>query len=139
MIQRIQTIYLLLTAFSLSAIQFISIGAFTAENGEWVKVPMNENLPTYLLSIAGVIIALIGIFLYKNRKLQVNIVHLLILIGLLTLASIAFFQFYSDNELVTKPNFLSYPFAVLALIFSFLARKGIQADEKLVRSMDRLR
>ncbi len=66
---------------------------------------------------------------------------------LLILATIAF-MFITDNSVkaylgpdgqVDHSYGLSFVMPIIALILTFLADRGITADEKLVRSMDRLR
>ncbi len=139
MIQRIQTIYLLLAAISLSVILFLPVGYQEAESGIVANVAMSKNLPTCILSIISAVTAILTIFLFNNRKLQLRITSVAILLAVLTTASIAVFQFVSGKALLTTLNYIPYVFAVFSVIFGILAYRGINADDKLVRSMDRLR
>lgn len=139
MIQRVQSIYLLLAGLALIVLLFLPVGYQIQESGATVSIAMSQNLPTVTLSILTVIISLITVFQYKNRGFQLKLASVSILFALLTTISIAVFQFITGNTLLTAPNFIPYGFAVFAIVFLFLAYRGIDADDKLVRSMDRLR
>ncbi len=56
------------------------------------------------------------------------------------MAVLASYIFFSQNKLDTDITW-KYPvvFPVIALIFNYLAMRGIAKDESLVRSLDRLR
>ena len=58
---------------------------------------------------------------------------------LLVIGSIALYQFVLGVNMITTPNYIPYALSGFALIFSILSYRGIGADDKLVRSMDRLR
>lgn len=139
MIQRVQTIYLLLASISLFVIIFLPIGYQEAASNSVTNVDVMDNLPTFILSIISAIVGLVSIFLFRNRKLQMLITSLFILLSILTLASLVFFDFVTGKSFITKPNFIPYGLAIFGAIFGLLAHRGISADEKLVRSMDRLR
>lgn len=139
MIQRIQSIYLLLASISLLLMVLVPIGYQQTEAGVVAVVGMMENLPTLVSSVLGGIIALMTIFLFNNRKLQLKINGLLIFMCLLVIGSIALYQFVLGVNMITTPNYIPYALSGFALIFSILSYRGIGADDKLVRSMDRLR
>jgi hypothetical protein len=87
-----------------------------------------------VLKIAIAILALIAIFMYKKRLLQIKICYgimvLLILTGglyLLFLMTVCF-----------APA-IAMLFPWIALILDFMAIHRIKKDEKLVRSLDRIR
>ena len=116
MIQRKQTLFLLLAAICLGLAAFLAHGTL---------------LMTILLIVAA-LTALCCIFLYKNRKLQATIT--LPVLAVLVLWYILLSVYYGWNMLGWAD---ALPLA--ALLFTFLARKGIIHDEKLVRSLDRIR
>ena len=141
MIQRIQSIYLLLGALSLASLLFfdeIWLGE-TATVLPWFA-------PALLIGGGVVVVAaLVSIFLYKNRVRQRGVV---VIVQWLTLAWMAVFYgglFYSgqlEAETGGDPisiSLLGLIVPILAYIFFFLARRSIQKDIALVRSMDRLR
>ena len=91
-----------------------------------------------LILTAGVGIAsLIAIFLYKNRKMQLRIVLITLLVSLLNLG-----LYYSEiKKYVPGEGNISLwaVFAIFIPILLFFAIRGIRRDEKLVKSLDRLR
>ena len=88
-----------------------------------------------ILTIAVVCMALIDIFLYKNRKLQMRIALGAILLSLLNI-----FLFYRETKSFVQGNYdLSAIFSLAVPVFLILAASGIYKDEKLVKSMDKLR
>lgn len=139
MIQRIQTVYLVLAAISIGNIILAPLGYQETEAGIVASIRMMEHLPSVIISVLGVLLAIIDIFLYNNRKLQLKVTSLFIVLGVLSLASLALFHFVTGKELYTKLNYVPYVLAFFSIVFGIFAHRGINADEKLVRSMDRLR
>lgn len=143
MIQRIQSIWLLLAAV-FAAITF----RFPFYIGQMVTDPATQatahaelnatsNLWITILTILAGGIAFTDIFLFSNRKLQLRIAYLGILatIGLLVLYFLGISHFVSANSTFALSSI--FQFAILA--FYILAVRGILKDEKLIKSMDRLR
>jgi hypothetical protein len=88
-----------------------------------------------LITIALVCIAAIDIFLYKNRKLQGRLALLGILFSLLNI-----FLYTKQTHRFDAGNYdLSALLALAVPVFFFLAARGIYRDQKLVKSLDRLR
>lgn len=109
-------------------------------NGESVLFTWNSYL-IYSLSVVT-LLAFIAIFLFKNRKLQ------LLLCGFNYLAMVAFgvFVYLYGLEGKSWVSILegsswhyAHWFALLWPVWNFMAMKGILHDEKLIRSMDRIR
>lgn len=141
MIQRIQTIYLVLAALCLLALLLVDDlwAGPLAEAVGWFSVTMLFGVG--LLSLG----ALAAIFLYKNRAQQRSVVMGL-QVGALVLAVLVFVAAYLADALsvmgaegfdVSRLLLLALP--LLAVVFFMLARRGIERDIALVRSMDRLR
>lgn len=138
MIQRLQTLWLLLAAV-FDAITF----RFPFYNGDWTKdtIPSPIDLdadtttPLLLITILTGALAFAAIFLFGNRKLQLKlaIVGLLLAIGMLVLYFMEM-QNFTNGAIALSCIF---PFAVAALFI--MAIRGIRADEKLIKSLDRLR
>lgn len=134
MIQRIQSIYLLLAAI------FCFIALFAplpyAHSGEQ---PMSFSGEFALMIITGLValVSLINIFLFRNRLLQVNICKLT---SLLTLVLIGVAVYFTIAHTAT-PDVPHYGAIFPALVFlaNWLAMRGVKSDEALVRSADRLR
>lgn len=142
MIQRIQSIFLLLGAsasFSTLAIPF-------ANAEEQVTSPIfadqvynvQDNIVLLILFAVAGALAVASIFLYSNRTVQMRLAIIALLVNL---AGLTFAVIY----LLQQVNFASIALSIgiflplIAVIFLWLAHRNIRKDEKLVRSMDRLR
>lgn len=148
MIQRIQSIFLLLAAgcaFGLFALPFATTNATIESSVNFSDAIYNINDHVALLGLFGVagVLSFISIFLFKNRKTQLLVGRFSIIANIIGLI-LALVLYYndsdkiSDTEHVISDGFGAYlPF--LFLVFAFLAQRFINKDEALVRSSDRLR
>ena len=131
MIQRIQSIYLLIAAISMTLISF--------------KVPiyyLNETLfmaqddtKIFVLTIVGALFSLLGLFMFKNRKFQMKLIRLTVLIQMII--GIRMFMLFIKFEVVLNNSFLFL--MVFTLITLIMAYRGVKKDDDLVRSIDRIR
>jgi hypothetical protein len=137
MIQRIQTVYLFIGAIALVVFNFMALGIDTTPEPD-VVVFGKTLLPVLIGSLVVAAFTLLAIFLYKNRVLQSNVSKLSLFLTAVIIGVTAYLLFGNSSTAIEVVKF-GVGFPVLALIFQFLGLKGIQADEKLVRSMDRLR
>lgn len=97
--------------------------------------------PLQVIAVLTILLAFVTVFLFKNRKRQLNIVRFAII---LLIIMIALFFFYYEKELeLTASGIVGYDtgayLPVVSFIFFILAYRGIIHDEKLIRSADRLR
>ncbi len=147
MIQRIQTVFLFLAALAFIALfQFPFAVSDVASKGFLQDKVFNIFDNPILIALAGLggLIALIAIFLFKNRPLQVRLTYLTIITGiLLIVATVVLFLNESNSQQIIDKGQISDSIGlympVLGLIFGFLAARFIKKDEKVVRSADRLR
>lgn len=135
MIQRVQTLWLLaasICGFATLKMPFYvgSVGATAAE--EFTAI---TNMLLMILTVAGAIIALVDIFLYNNRPLQFKIGLAGLAIG--TLNIILYFVYTRKYD--TGAIALSAIFSFAVPVFFLMAIIAIRKDEKLVKSVDRLR
>jgi len=139
MLQRMQTIWLLLAAIC----AFLTIRlSFYSGNIESPGQPASFqylnagfNIWILILTVALVCIAAIDIFLYKNRKLQGRLAILGVLFSVLNI-----YLYYKQTQKFTVGNYdLTAILAIVLPLFFFLAFRGIYRDQKLVKSLDRLR
>ncbi len=150
MIQRKQTLWLLLAAISVLLIFYFPFGINSktvVDSTSVTEIPLSAsaNQPLGMLGILACILSIITIFLFKNRPLQIKLIWATILetIGILVL------QFYIANNSVEGNKlvvgilganiYLGIFVPLLTLFFLILAVMGIRQDEKLVRDTDRLR
>lgn len=136
MIQRIQSVWLLLAAITASlTFKFEYYSGINLQYPILHKVNATENLPLMILTSAVSFLALCTIFIFKNRKLQLK----LCVLGIL-MEALLIFLYYSEVKTYTDGT-LSF-WAILhgiIVFFFFLAARGINKDEKMVKDSDRLR
>lgn len=161
MLQRKQTIFLL-AAVLLCGISFVlPIARYSGvpapppvyELGTRQVVDATEGLPVVdaplkypiwlLYALLGVVL-LVDVFLFGNRKRQLTILRstwvlvlLLAVMQLVTHQSVAAYLGTGRHLGTSLGPVMFFPLGIL--LFMYLAQRGIQQDEELVRSADRLR
>lgn len=138
MIQRQQTLWLLLAlvAALLSFMFPFVVGEEMQKNLSSRKVvDAGSNFFLLLLTGASLILSTIIIFLFKNRKQQM----LLCLLGILLSVLIIVVYILQINKLVKPTLALSCIFPFMVVVSYFMAFRNIRKDEKLVKSLDKLR
>lgn len=130
MIQRIQSVYLLLLTVS------SSIGLFFLPPLEIIDFSFSTKtlLETYL--IVSIVLSVLTLFIFKYRKVQllINRLHLTLQIFIF-LALI-----YGLTQSVIGYDYLIWLLMpVQAILFIVLANSAIRKDEALIKSIDRLR
>ncbi|MCA1764172.1 MAG: DUF4293 domain-containing protein [Cryomorphaceae bacterium] len=158
MIQRVQTIYLFLALLAGLATFFlpfahylsgdVKIGEFAMFGVFNVQSDMLEMtnpypFPTYIFGILISIIPLIAILLFKKRPVQMKVTRLGFLVNL-GFVVFLFFAIDKINESVFDStaevlHHSGFYLPIAAMVFLFLAVRGIKKDEALVRSLDRIR
>ena len=139
MLQRIQSVWLFfaaLCAFLTIRLSFYS-GNFVTTGQPARFQYLNAAFNTWILISTVVLICLllVDIFLYKNRKLQVRVAILALVISLLNI-----FLYYKETKKFAQGNFDLTALISLAIpVFLILAARGINRDNKLVKSLNRLR
>ncbi len=152
MIQRIQTIWLLLATLTICCLLFLPMVTATIGNSEYSVIAsglyekventtkqIESSLPLLISTIAVALMSFINIFNFKNRATQKRIVmvNIVLIIGLSFWCS----QFAKKipGGLETANYNVGMFLPVIAILFSSLAIRGINNDDKLIRSADRLR
>lgn len=105
------------------------------EIGGPIQFTSQDWLPITIVSILAGALALVTIFLFKNRKLQIRLASfgLVLTVGMLAL------YFLEMQHFINGGLALGGVFHFAMLVTFILAIKGINKDEKLIKSMDRLR
>ena len=154
MSQRKQTIYLFLAAVACIVCMCLPLGTLQLQ-GMGVEpvlynmalVQTEGNSPTYnfaylplfiALAIPAVV-ALVAIFLFKNRKLQARLCSFNLLLLLVWMALFAYYKYFQLTAIGELQQTWSSVLPFVAAVFNYLAYKGIKADERLVRAADRIR
>ncbi|MBN8681923.1 MAG: DUF4293 domain-containing protein [Chitinophagales bacterium] len=149
MIQRIQTLYLLLAAgasFSQLTLPYMSVPADNpAHNLKVFEDGMLnpfDNIGLLGLCVLSGLVALAAIFIFKNRPLQARLAGGAQIATLLLLVLLGVSIYQAIDKMPESGTYsfqIGIAFPVLSLILLWMASRGIRADEKLVRSSDRLR
>ena len=148
MIQRKQTVFLLV-AFVLTLMGMsMQVGSLVGETGAvfarvyslWITDGQGQHsfvsAPLFVALMLSARLSLVTIFLYTKRKLQATLCLLLMLLYVVWYVVLAVLPQQTGGQLhVEWPAVLP----AISIILVFMARKGILADEKLVRSLDRIR
>ena len=143
MIQRVQTVYLLLSMFGCMLLYYLPVWQTNdAESGTMTSVGAGTHFTLLPLPFIIAIMHAFSIFSFKTRKRQLafcmaNIVLLaLFLIWALINIQIEhqFFQHFDISEFR-----LGSAIPLIGIALNILARRMIRKDEELVRSTNRLR
>jgi len=158
MLQRIQSVYLLLAAIACILLFFFPLINYYDENygnyklfimgiqyldpdpkghfGKWF------TLPLIIIPIISILIDGITVFFYKKRWLQMRLISFSCLL-MIVLVMIIFFFYATKIETIThiapEYNYLGMMLPLISLIFLILANYAIRKDETMVKSADRLR
>jgi len=139
MIQRLQSLWLLLAAF-FTALTFkfpFYNGSVMNSSNQLYSAKLTAQFNALMLIVTAILLAIIvvDIFLFNNRKLQLRLAILALIISI---ADIVWYftkiETFANGELS-----LSSLFYFVIPIFLFLAARGIWRDQKLIKSLDRLR
>ncbi len=160
MIQRIQTLFLLVAFVASVLLFFFPFASIYSGDGMAYykfyvygfinKSPDSESifsfmttLPLLLLNAIVAAAALGAVFLYKNRIRQLKVVRLTIFMEIVFIGLVLFvYNKIIEKNLMASPNYqdeFAIYFPLISLVFLVLANRFILKDEKLVRSVDRLR
>ena len=157
MIQRVQSLFLLVAAVAAIAVLFIPIGNIIDVSGLCLYqydafslkkegVGVWSTLYIAILWGASAILSLVTIFMFKNRPRQVmmnGINMLLMLAALVTMLYIYPNLVFEKKQFVTSTSMLEFNRLVLISLVPavclYLANMFIKKDEKKVRAADRLR
>jgi len=149
MIQRIQSVYLLVVTILMIVCMCSPVGSIIASTNEISEfgnlcITMPDGTKDYApwaLFVILLIVAILSfatIFLFKKRMLQIRltIFSSVVLIGYY-MALIAYIFMLAEDTSFTPSWIICLPF--IGIILNWLAIRGIGADEALVKAYDRLR
>lgn len=153
MLQRIQTVYLILATILISLMHLFPIAGILSEPGDIIVFrsfgfyyessaeSLMPALPCMLLISIIILLYIVAIFLYKNRILQSRIcwLNILLLIGSLGLMAYYIIHVYRLTGATGMTTKITAIFPLIAIVLTWLAIRGILKDEVLVRSVDKIR
>ena len=131
MLQRIQTVYLLIIVALTIAILFLPLAVLQS----------GDQLFTFDATGISTMLALLTIFLFKKRILQIRICvfNAILMLGFYGLFAFFYWDLGNQKEIFSLSLKIAFSFPLISLILDYLAIRNIGADEALVRSLDRLR
>ncbi|MBR1712935.1 MAG: DUF4293 domain-containing protein [Alloprevotella sp.] len=154
MIQRIQSVYLLLAGLVPAFTLTTPLARFWQENGYYLMTALGFNpygaspytgmprVPYGVLAfgILLIVLSFANIFQYKNRRRQMRICNWTVA-GVIAYY-VTYVSYVVAFSMHTQTNFqpgICAFLPLLTLIFTLLARHSIKKDEDLVRAADRIR
>lgn len=153
MIQRIQTVFLIIATILLAFVVFMPVAQIIGTTEDAIyelgfkgligadgTLPEFSSIPMSILIALSVGLCIITIFLFKKRMLQIRlcVVNIVLLLGL---EGLMFYYVRAAQSAIdgTASFTLIFIFPLVAAILVYLALRAIARDEALVRSLDRLR
>ena len=136
MLQRIQTIYMLLSALSMVGL-YLWFPIVNDKAG--IAVISREEPLVFGLIFVSIGLTVISLLTFKKRQMQfvlnrLNIISNFVLLGVFVYRSLTL----SGETLVSEKG-IGVLLPIISIVFLALANKAIKKDEDLVKSVDRLR
>lgn len=145
MIQRIQSVFLLLSALVFGALFMVPFAISDKPTVQFLSdtvFNIMDHPALIALTAIGIVLSLVAIFMYKNRTLQQRFGYFIIIVAIL-LPVYAFLLFNQATQQAASDVHIEDQAGLylpcVAIVFAALANRFIKKDDKLVKSMDRLR
>ncbi len=150
MIQRIQTLFLLIASACMLVAVVTPLAKFIVGNELVVFEALgmykdgdivNSTWGLFTVGAISSVLALISIFLYKTRMIQIriSIFNIVVMLGFYLYFGFLFYKINPESGLQFQGIGVGIIMPIIAIILTYLAIRKIGADEVLVRSLDRLR
>ena len=146
MLQRKQSIWLLIAALLNACVLFFDLYRWhDMVNGADTKyeVRVTNEFPLLLIILLCTILPLVAIFMFRQRKRQV-LVSFVSIVSVLGFIALMLFKVGQKTKAIPAAisngtYWIGAVLPIVSLLFLILAIAGIRKDDKLVKSMDRLR
>lgn len=140
MLQRIQTIWFLVATIVMGLTFLFDIYQQTGI-ANVANLTLGNDVIGILLVVISMAMSLYTIFLFKNRKRQITFSWFSIIVALVTFAYLylACEQYTEKNGIMNGHYWIGLFMPLLSVVFLFMGMLGIKKDEKLIKSLDRLR
>ncbi|MFI3304415.1 MAG: DUF4293 domain-containing protein [Rikenellaceae bacterium] len=156
MIQRVQTIYLILAVVAAALTLFMPLAFFSISTGELFDLyasglhssadgeMLQNSIFMFVLGVIITVVPLVTIFLFKNRMLQIRacVIEVVLLFGFYIMLGTYYYlccRVFGQIGVELKGVHVAIAAPLVAMLMTFLAAKSIFSDELLVRSTDRIR
>lgn len=139
MIQRIQTLYMTLSAIATGALPFV-FELWTLKTDNQVTAVFLTSSAIYL-SLFGLVtlLAIISIFSFKKRQNQFVLNRLTMIFNFILLGFFVYRSLNLSGETMVSEKGIGMFLPAISIVLLVLANKAIKKDEDLVKSVDRLR
>ncbi|WP_430906331.1 DUF4293 domain-containing protein [Maribacter sp. 2-571] len=136
MLQRIQTVYLLLVLIIAGVLPFwLHLWSDASGTEIYASNEMLISISFYVIAV----LALVAILLFKNRKNQFVINRLNMILNLFLLGFFVYRSLNLSGETLVSEKGIGMLIPIISIVFLVLANRNIKKDEDLVKSVDRLR
>jgi len=136
MIQRIQTLYLIVVIILGAVVPFfVNLWSDAAGNEIFAENEVFLSIAFYTVAVLG----LVAIVLYKNRQNQFVVNRLNMILNLFLLGFFVYRSLNLSGEAIVSEKGIGMLIPVFSIVFLVLANRAIKKDEDLVKSVDRLR
>ena len=136
MLQRIQTVYLLIAAIISAGLIFVFHLWVTKDE---VILFAKDELLYFGLFLGSALLSVVSIFMFKQRKSQFMLGRLNILLNFILLGLFVYQSLNLSGETNVSEKGIGILLPIFSIVFLVLANKAIKKDEELVKSVDRLR
>ncbi|MCW8981099.1 MAG: DUF4293 domain-containing protein [Altibacter sp.] len=136
MLQRIQTIYLVISILVMGAL-YMWFPVVRDLAGVLV-IERSEPL-VFGLIFVSIALTIISILSFKKRQLQFVLNRLTIILNFVLLGVFVYRSLTLSGETWVSEKGIGVLFPIISIVFLVLANKAIKRDEDLVKSVDRLR
>ena len=136
MIQRIQTLFLLIVALLVGVLPFF-LNLWVEVGGK--EVYAQDEVMVSLVFYVSAVLAVVSILMYKKRQNQFVVNRLNMILNLFLLGFFVYRSLSLSGETVVSEKGIGMLIPVFSIVFLVLANRAIKKDEDLVKSVDRLR
>lgn len=136
MIQRIQSLYLVIVAILTGILPFF-FNLWIDVDG--TEVYANNEMLISIVFYASAVLAIWSMVQFKNRKSQFVINRLNMILNVFLLGFFVYRSLNLSGEALVSEKGIGMLIPVFSIIFLVLANRAIKKDEDLVKSVDRLR
>jgi hypothetical protein len=140
MIQRVQTLYLLLAAALMGCVFALPVATFLTDGGTEYVLRSYEQWPLAVLVGLTALLLLVNVFLYKQRWLQLRLCFSAMVLTLGSQGFVAWYVYQATNlDAVSWKLGAVVAFPLAAFVLVLLAVRGIVRDQRLIESLNRMR
>ena len=136
MLQRIQTVYMAISAIAMGALPFVFSLWTTADKKE---VFFTSSLLYIILFVVSALLAVFSVINFKKRQHQFVLNRLNMIFNFILLGFFVYRSLNLSGETMVSEKGIGMFLPAISIVLLVLANKAIKKDEDLVKSVDRLR